>query len=805
MKVVCFIACLALVAAEIPRISLDLDESVESYKLATPISRKHDLGYKQPNGVAVKSRQDWTQKCRANLNQKAGEKNCPFPQANAFDHQDSTVPVQTRVILVDQEGKTKNKRVKKVDFTKRSTYLFKFDAKDNAGNYAEQVVFALIIDDPKAPRISMCGDVAETVEAASGWKLCASSSASDNIDGKLTSSIKYTVLQVATKTYLVRDGSLAQARKAITTHTVGRFLVTLKVADKAGLYGHDSRNNVDSVEKAVLVKDTRKPWIQMHGASPDIHECAIRYVDARATAHDMLDTRALKKVIKIATTTNVNAKKIGGYRVTYDCSDFAGNKATRQVRKVKVVDTTKPVIKLVCPKVQIVHAGTKVSAIKDRGVKTTDTCDKNLRPVKTKWEKKFDDRVVGTYMRTYTVKDAAGNKNEISRTFVVVDKKAPEIKIIGKDSVTLEANRDVEYTDQGATCKDYVDGVLSHAVEVSGKVVNMRVPGKYTIRYDCADLSGNAATPVTRVVIVRDTRCPKLKLKGSKVQYVEAGFAYTDQMASATDSLDGDLSAKVTSDGDTVNVVNAFYSRRSCNEIKKAFPGIPKTGKYYITSYVESRKEYRRVLVWCDMSQKVGAFTYFPITYGKRVGPKQAGDCAKYGLERAYFKFSGQKKRALAKFGTQYINSASSSDDYICSTNDFAYAVKDLDAGQAKQTLGMKHSDITHAEAGKYVVSYHVQDKAKNKECSSPVRTVIVKDTLPPVIQLKLNTKVIHRGDYTQTGLNGVKQPTKKWFGFMAESSSVNGWAIAAIASAVTGVALLGMAGGKQVAVSVPV
>jgi hypothetical protein len=39
------------VAAEIPRISLDLDESVGPYKLATPISRKHDLGYKQPNGV----------------------------------------------------------------------------------------------------------------------------------------------------------------------------------------------------------------------------------------------------------------------------------------------------------------------------------------------------------------------------------------------------------------------------------------------------------------------------------------------------------------------------------------------------------------------------------------------------------------------------------------------------------------------------------------------------------------------------------------------------------------------------------
>ena len=41
----------------------------------------------------------------------------------------------------------------------------------------------------------------------------------------------------------------------------------------------------------------------------------------------------------------------------------------------------------------------------------------------------------------------------------------------------------------------------------------MRVPGKYTIRYDCADLSGNAATPVTRTVYVKDTRCPKLTLK----------------------------------------------------------------------------------------------------------------------------------------------------------------------------------------------------------------------------------------------------------------------------------------------------
>jgi hypothetical protein len=51
------LVCVLALAAAAPRISLDLDESVESYKLAKSITRKHDLGYTQPGGAAVKSRQ----------------------------------------------------------------------------------------------------------------------------------------------------------------------------------------------------------------------------------------------------------------------------------------------------------------------------------------------------------------------------------------------------------------------------------------------------------------------------------------------------------------------------------------------------------------------------------------------------------------------------------------------------------------------------------------------------------------------------------------------------------------------------
>merc|ERR1719454_2723604 len=95
-------------------------------------------------------------------------------------------------------------------------------------------------------------------------------------------------------------------------------------------------------------------------------------------------------------------------------------------------------------------------------------------------------------------------------------------------SVTLTASRDTEYTDEGATCSDYIDGVLSHAVEVSGHVVNMRKPGTYVIRYDCQDLSGNQAPYMTRTVVVEDNSCPEITLKGASMNYVEAGFPYVD-------------------------------------------------------------------------------------------------------------------------------------------------------------------------------------------------------------------------------------------------------------------------------------
>merc|ERR1711966_427752 len=72
----------------------------------------------------------------------------------------------------------------------------------------------------------------------------------------------------------------------------------------------------------------------------------------------------------------------------------------------------------------------------------------------------------------------------------------------------VEASRDNNYVDAGATCSDMVDGNISQDVEVSGDVVNMAAVGTYKINYNCEDSAGQTAIQATRTVVVQDTTCP---------------------------------------------------------------------------------------------------------------------------------------------------------------------------------------------------------------------------------------------------------------------------------------------------------
>ncbi len=226
----------------------------KAFRLVSPIYRQHDLSYTQPDGSAVKSRQDWTMKLAANSIEVI------LPVATAWDRVDDSVEVTVTIYLVDLDGDGQTSVQSQVDLTRRSTYLFKYDVQDQSGNHAEQVVFALILNDLESPSISLAGGLTQVVEAGSDWEL-GQSTAHDNMDGDLTDQIRYAVHDVATQAELGSDLSYADAAALVDTMTLGKFLVTVVVSDAAGIYGTNSVNNTAQKYQAVEVRDTMPPVI----------------------------------------------------------------------------------------------------------------------------------------------------------------------------------------------------------------------------------------------------------------------------------------------------------------------------------------------------------------------------------------------------------------------------------------------------------------------------------------------------------------------------------------------------------------
>merc|ERR1711871_724090 len=135
---------------------------------------------------------------------------------------------------------------------------------------------------------------------------------------------------------------------------------------------------------------------------------------------------------------------------------------------------------------------------------------------------------------------------KVCRKILQVDATKPIIQILGSDRMTLEATHTGNYVDDGAACYDQVDGVISQNVEVSGDVVNLSKVGTYTVTYNCKDAAGNAAIPLDRTVVVRQTSCPRCTIHGALSLVHEASFSYVDAGASCSDEVDGVVQTRVT-------------------------------------------------------------------------------------------------------------------------------------------------------------------------------------------------------------------------------------------------------------------
>jgi len=359
------------------------------------------------------------------------------------------------------------------------------------------------------------------------------------------------------------------------------------------------------------------------------------------------------------------------------------------------------------------------------------------------WDKPFDDQVEGSYHRTYTCCDMSGKCSSVTREFIVVDQEKPTITVNDPEPEKniFEAQHNVDYADPGANCQDYVDGALANQVVASGQLVKMAVPGIYTIEYNCDDLSGNSAPTAFRVVKVQDTICPQIKVNGAMINYIESGFPFEDDLpagfATAWDTLDGDLTHKVQTDGDSVTTASTFFQKSSCQEIKKTYPQA-KTSEYYISRQVKLG-HFERVLVWCNFGASVPATksTYYYVSgaalehrvsnaYTGNTDTNKKSECPDHGLKLLQLPANTgdyASEQWYLDLDARYPNAFTDLDaergDYVCVDNDWGVDITDTSHSDHKRFAESK----TGAQIGKYVITYFVEDAAGNRNDCDTMQT----------------------------------------------------------------------------------
>merc|ERR1711881_49133 len=358
----------------------------------------------------------------------------------------------------------------------------------------------------------------------------------------------------------------------------------------------------------------------------------------------------------------------------------------------------------------------------------------------SRWQK-FPEWTAGSYSIKYQAEDSAGHTTSVCRDILNVDHTFPIIQILGSDQMTLEATHQGNYIDDGATCSDQVDGVISQNVEVSGDVVNLSKVGTYTITYNCKDSANNAAPAARRTVVVAQTSCPRCHVFGIDTVEHEASFPYADAGAACSDVIDGTTATKCYA----TSAVPGFTA--VSNNCDTKLVDTETTGTYVI--------EYRATntvgLTNTDSNCRGGAIVY---------------------------------KRTVNVLDTlrlvislSYKNSKSASEVVVAQGT----------AGNGDGIAADRTTDpTTNVGSGAYPNPDHNGDPSGYP---APGSTGSYLDS---------------NGNYQNQG----NFPDPETYNYMAEesTSSVNGWVVGAIASAVAGFALLGYSTRRTaVATSVPV
>lgn len=171
-------------------------------------------------------------------------------------------------------------------------------------------------------------------------------------------------------------------------------------------------------------------------------------------------------------------------------------------------------------------------------------------------DKSYDPYQLGTYNVEVTATDLFSNSSTKVVQVEVVDKSAPEFKVVGKNQgylvqVEVNSSNDIAKYIQAI---DNVDGDVTPFIEASEKLVTSKL-GNQTIQLTVSDSVGNETTQVFEF-LVSDTTAPTIKYKNSKNVNVDYGskFDYS-KYVNISDNFDKKVSSvKVDGNIDTKKI-----------------------------------------------------------------------------------------------------------------------------------------------------------------------------------------------------------------------------------------------------------
>ena len=122
----------------------------------------------------------------------------------------------------------------------------------------------------------------------------------------------------------------------------------------------------------------------------------------------------------------------------------------------------------------------------------------------------FRPSSIGTKTAAFSIaNDDEENPYIMNVTGIGTDTAAPVITLLGDNPQVIEPPN--AYIELGATAIDTCDLSLG-LISIDASSVNTMIPGSYLVTYNISDTSGNAATELTRTVLVQDNSPPVINL-----------------------------------------------------------------------------------------------------------------------------------------------------------------------------------------------------------------------------------------------------------------------------------------------------